>query len=379
VIGGLVALRLDSDALRRLAGDRTVVLVSGTNGKTTTTRLLTTALATQGRASSNAAGANMPAGLVATLAADLHAPTVVLEVDEPHLPTVLAATRPRLVVLLNLSRDQLDRVGEVAMVARSWQRALRATPTPVVANADDPLVTLAARDAPSVTWVGAGQLWYGDSSACPDCGRNLPRTARGHWSCPCGARRPTADWWLDGEELALAEGRRVSVALPLPGRANRSNAAMAAVAAVDLGVPVETATAAMARVASVEGRYAVTEVRGRLARLLLVKNPAGWLDAMTMLAAPPVPTVFAVNARVADGCDTSWLWDLPVHALHGRRVVACGERRLDLAVRLEHAGVEPTVARDPLEALAQIPPGPVDVVCTYTAFQGFRAAAARAG
>src|SRR5439155_1380929 len=148
VLGGRVTLALDARALPRLSEGRTIALVSGTNGKTTTTGLLAAALGTGGSVVTNDSGANLPYGLVAALTADLAAGTAVLEVGEGALPPVVAATRPAVVVLLNLSRDQLDRYGEVRMIAARWRGALADAPgAHVVANADDPIMVWAARAA----------------------------------------------------------------------------------------------------------------------------------------------------------------------------------------------------------------------------------------
>ena len=146
VAGGRAGLRLDPKLLEHLTAGRQVALVTGTNGKTTTTRLLTVGLGARGDAVvSNETGSNMPPGHVAALAGSA-APRAVLETDEVYLPRVLAATAAATVVLLNLSRDQLDRTNEVRMIAGHWRAALAAAPhTHVVANADDPLVRVGSR------------------------------------------------------------------------------------------------------------------------------------------------------------------------------------------------------------------------------------------
>lgn len=377
VIGGRLALGVDGNALRRLAQGRTVVLVSGTNGKTTTTRMIAAALGQQGTVATNTLGANMPAGLVTALAAAPAARTAVLEVDERYLPTVLDEVQPVVVTLLNLSRDQLDRVGEVAMVSGSWRRAVTAYAGTVVANADDPLVAAAARAAPRVVWVSAGQVWRRDAELCLACGSGLHREGDDWW-CSCGVRRPATDWQLDGHDLVAAGGQRHPLQLALPGRANRANAAMAAAVAAQLGVPPEVALESMGEITSVAGRYTTLEVEGRHVRLLLAKNPAGWLETCAVLAPPPTPVVLGLNAQAADGRDPSWLYDLPVDALRGRQVVVCGERRLDLAVRLHYGGVTAEVAPTGRSALLAVPVGPVDIIANYTAFNALRGELARA-
>ncbi len=210
VIGGVIALRLEPGLLAMLAAGRQVVLVTGTNGKTTTTRLVTAALQSLGqRVASNAFGANMEAGLAAALGRELNAPLAVLEVDEKYLPSVLTATAARAVALLNLSRDQMDRAAEIWLVARRWRDALADAPgCRVIANADDPLIAWAAAAAKQVTWVAAGQRWREDSWCCPECGSHLRRD-ESDWRCgECGFARPPASWVLDGETVVDPAGRR---------------------------------------------------------------------------------------------------------------------------------------------------------------------------
>ena len=174
VVGGHVILAIDPLALERLSSGRQVSLVSGTNGKTTTTKLLACALSSrgQGKVVTNLLGANLPTGLVASMAGGPPRVPAVLEVDEAWLARVAARTQPSLLLLLNLSRDQLDRNNEVRQVAQRWRQACEdsSADATVVANADDPLVAWAAAGARQVTWVGAGLRWKGDATGCPACG-----------------------------------------------------------------------------------------------------------------------------------------------------------------------------------------------------------------
>jgi len=240
-IGGRVMLAVDPFALRRAAAGRRLILVSGTNGKSTTRTLLTAALRTRGAVVSNEGGANMPAGLTAALAADPNAEVGVLEVDEPYLPAVITATRPAAVVLLNISRDQLDRYAEVRRLAGGWREALGRPSAPhVIANADDPLIAWAAGTARSVTWVSVGLRWRSDATVCPACG-GLIHFGPADWRCDCGWRRPQPQWRLEEDVLLDPADRRHHLVLQLPGAVNRGNAAMAAVAAATLGVSVPSA------------------------------------------------------------------------------------------------------------------------------------------
>ena len=378
-IGGRVTLLVDPDALSRAAAGRELALVSGTNGKTTTRTLLVAALSTKGPVVSNGGGANLPTGLTAALTTDRTSRVGVLEVDEPFLPKVAAAVKPRAVVLLNLSRDQLDRYAEVRRLAGVWHDTLTGMPdVHVIANADDPLVVWAGSAARNVTWVAAGQRWTYDSTACPACGDILHRDPAangggGGWrSDGCGLSRPTPSWRVEDSVVVDPSGARHQVELAIPGQVNVGNAALAAAAASQWGVSAADALHAMAAIPSVEGRYLQTTYAGRPVRLLLAKNPAGWSEALQM-AQPDTGLVVAVNARAADGRDPSWLWDVPFEVLRGRHAVATGERSRDVAVRLRYAGVEHVRVDDLAQAIrAAHGGGAVDVLANYTAFQGYR-------
>jgi len=372
VIGGRIGLLIAPDLLGSLATGRQVALVTGTNGKTTTTRLLGAALGGAPGVATSSAGANLPPGLAVALASAAPGVPAVLEVDEGYLGVVAQAVQPEVVALLNLSRDQLDRVSEVRMVAARWQSALSASKgTTVVANADDPLVVWGARGVSKVVWVAAGQLWHHDAVGCPACSGRIS-FSDGDWSCSCGFRRPVPDVELRGDLLVCPDGRRLPIQLLLPGRCNLANAAIAAVAAGVLGVDEATALGAMARVADVEGRFATVAWGETSVRLLLAKNPAGWTELLDLLEGGTDPVVIGINARVADGHDPSWLWDVPFERLGGRLVVATGERCRDLAVRLRHGGVAHITVPDDLDALRAAASPTVQYVGNYTAFQTLR-------
>src|SRR5579859_4085129 len=379
VIGGVIGLKLKPDLLSLLAVGRQVIMVTGTNGKTTTTRLITAALGPLGQqVASNAFGANMEAGLVSALAKAPDAKFAVLEVDEKHVPAMLRKTSARVIVLLNLSRDQMDRAAEIWLLARRWREALAAAPDClVIANADDPLVAWAAGAARRVTWVAAGQRWHDDSWCCPTCGAHLRREGD-DWHCPdCSYRRPPVRWLLADDQVIDPAGRASALELQLPGRANRSNAVMALAVAEEFGISVSQALPAIAQVRSVAGRYTQVQRRGCAVRLLLAKNPAGWLEALDVLA-PDVPVLLAVNAQTPDGKDTSWLWDVDYRRLRGRPVLVGGERRMDLAVRLEADDVTFQLV-DSIDQAVDLAHSPrLEVLANYTAFQQYRVVLGRA-
>jgi lipid II isoglutaminyl synthase (glutamine-hydrolysing) len=399
VAGGRSGLKVDPRLLQRLTTDLEVSLVTGTNGKTTTTRLLSVALGVDGaRVVSNETGSNMPPGHVAALAGDRTATRAVLEVDEIYLPRVLAATKAACVVLLNLSRDQLDRTNEVRMVAGNWRAALAAAPhVTVVANADDPLVAWAAGAASMVLWVAVGLGWQLDAVGCPSCEGRIAFAPDGSWTCVsgCGFARPdplvtlTATDHGTTHHAVWADGRSQEITLTLPGRFNYANALMAAVAAEGQGIDAAAALTVMGAVGEVAGRFTTRVVAGVPVRLMLAKNPAGWSELLDLVAQDDGPIVISINARTADGADPSWLWDVPFERLVARVVVATGDRCRDLSVRLRYAGVRHVMEPNPFAALriaatgggdpraddaatdgapTDDPATSVDVIGNYTAF-----------
>jgi UDP-N-acetylmuramyl tripeptide synthase len=372
VIGGKVALRLEPDLLARLARHLDVILVSATNGKTTTTRLIAEALRASGGVVSNALGANMPAGITSALAGGSDAQYGVIEVDEKYLAGVARDVAPKAIALLNLSRDQLDRAAETRMLAERWREGLSGVKATIIANADDPLVVWAASSSPNVVWVAAGQEWKDDAWSCPSCGGVLQRPGD-DWLCDeCGFRRPTPTWALSGDHVLDPHGSAWPIRLQLPGRANKANAATSAAVAAVFGVAPQVALERMHQVTAVAGRYDVVSYRGREIRLLLAKNPAGWLETFSLIDAPPAPVLLSVNARGADGTDTSWLWDVDYSRLAGHPICVVGDRRLDLAVRLEVAGVDFQVFDTAQEAVRASAPGRIEAIANYTAFQDLR-------
>jgi len=380
MIGGLVAAKIDPDIMRRLAAGKRTAIITGTNGKSTTTRMTAAALAEIGEVATQADGANMDAGIIATLTLQRSAPVCALEVDELHVPHVSDAVDPEVLVLLNLSRDQLDRVGEINMIERRLREGISRHPkTTVVANCDDVLVTSAAFDSEHVVWVAAGASWVGDSVSCPRTGEPIVRSDDGWYSTGDQSfRRPTPDWWVDDENIYGPDGFRSRLDLAVPGRANRGNAAQAVAAAVAMGADPDKAVAAVGTVGEVAGRYGIHQVGNHSVRTLLAKNPAGWQEALSMIDQDADGLVIAVNGQVPDGEDLSWLWDVRFEAFETMAVVAAGERAADLSVRLLYAGAEHTTIPDPVRAIASCPPGRVEVLANYTAFRDLGIALDRA-
>ena len=378
MISGRVIQAIAPDALMQRLDGRPVVVVSGTNGKSTTTALLAAAARTRGPVATNDKGANMPAGILSALGHAVPGAIAVLEVDEGYVPALLSAAAVDVLVLLNLSRDQLDRVAEVRKTSDRWRQAIGASPaTTVVANPDDPAVVFAARGSAHAVWVAAGSNWRVDATSCPNCGARIHFDGD-DWKCTqCDLARPDVQWSISAGGSLIVEGDDqldARVNLGVPGRHNQTNAVMAVAAGAALGIPIRTSLDAMASIRAIEGRYDFVWGEGSTARLYLSKNPAGWIEIIELLMRSTRRVLIVINAEIADGKDTSWLWDVPFERLQGRQVTASGRRCHDLAVRLLYADVDVVTEPDLERALARARADDRDVVANYTAFRDVRRA-----
>ncbi|MCW2924462.1 MAG: hypothetical protein JWM98_1866 [Thermoleophilia bacterium] len=439
---GRVLLGLAPGALASLARSgrrrgRRIVLVSATNGKTTTTALLAEMLAAQGfEVVHNVTGANLRSGIATTLLqAGRRGDVAVLETDEATLPRVAPDLQPDVIVLANLFRDQLDRFGELEVLADRWRDTLAAldpSSTTVVYNTDDPLISELVYDyvraatleghAPSVVPFGlddedvaqAGLPHAADSRFCRRCGHALDydHSWVGHlgaWSCPsCGARPEPAQVYAD--EIALdglaATTLRVSLdggghrelrlRLPIPGLYNVYNAVAAIAAAEVLGVDETAMTDAIATSAPAFGRFERIPVPGGgTITLLLVKNPTGLNEVVRTLVSSGVDvtaTLFALNDGIADGRDTSWVWDADIEPLLERAgaMVVTGERAAEFGLRAVYGGLDPAgvlVEEDLEQAMYRVlerareftEHGHAYALVTYTAMLRMRAVIAAQG
>ncbi|MDY3128102.1 MAG: Mur ligase family protein [Corynebacterium sp.] len=385
MIGGLVARAIDPGIMDSLGQQRPAVLVTGTNGKSTTTRMLAAAMRSTFTVATNDGGDNMDAGIISALLAGAEASHLVLEVDELHVPHVADSLQPQAMVLLNLSRDQLDRVGEINKIERALRSAVDAHPEmTVIANCDDVLMTSVAFDAPHVVWVAAGAGWFGDSVSCPRTGGHIVRDGEDWYAVkplPDGRefRRPTPTWSVDNTGLHTPDGDH-ELNLALPGNANRGNAAQAIATAVAVfGTNLDDAISAAESVSDVAGRYSTVTRGDHEIRLLLAKNPAGWQEALSMVDRSANGLVIVTNGQVADGVDMSWLWDVRFEDFADLAVKAAGERGADLAVRLVYADIQHELIKDPVAAIDSCPPGRVEVLANYTAFRDLKRALERGG
>ncbi len=412
---GLVAERVDPGLERTLAArlGQGSALVTGTNGKTTTARLVRGICREAGlRPVANREGSNMMRGVAAALAESaswdgrFRAPgkrVGLFEVDEATMPLVARAVEPRAVLFTNLFRDQLDRYGEVETVATLWRTALRSFPAEVtlVLNADDPAVASLSDVAlgrvvlygvDDETQAGGPLEHAADARWCYACGAELEYTVvfyghLGHWRCPgCRRARPTPDVAVsslmtadDGMSVTLTTPTgEVTVRLPLAGLYNAYNAAAAAALAVALGIETGAIERGLAGATAAFGRQERLTVDGRAVQVILAKNPAGVNQVIRTITADGAPKHLAVflNDDIADGRDISWIWDVDFELLSGNvaSLVVSGRRAWDMALRLKYAGLgeRPDVEHDAALALrraidATPEGGTLYVVPTYTA------------
>ena len=364
MVAGRFILKFAPNAVEKLAENKRVVLISGTNGKSTTAKLIAEALGTKYSVAHNKTGANLFAGVAQALGANPNAEVAVLEVDELVLPWAIEKTRPELIVLLNLGRDQLDRLSEVRIVSSKWRNALTAKDK-VLASTDDPFVVHAASAAGKKIWFSAQDKGHIDAATCPSCGALLNWQDDGaNYSCSCGFKKPDANWNLIGEVL----NGQFKVNSSIPGRAATQNAARAFIVANEFGIDLESANQAIGSVKDVDGRFAKKRIGQTEFRLLLSKNPASWRETLETSAKGPKDVLLVINANTQDGKDTSWLWDVDFKPLKGRNVIVCGDRRIDVSARLTVDGISHKVVASEVEAAANFGAVEADLIASYTAF-----------
>jgi UDP-N-acetylmuramyl tripeptide synthase len=408
---GKILATLDPDALGTLAGrlPRGTALVSATNGKTTTTAMVAEILAPTVRLAHNRAGANLVSGVASTLLAAPAAELGLFEVDEGAFPEVARRLRPSTVCLGNLFRDQLDRYGELELIAQRWRTTVSELDSAarVVVNADDPLLASLARDREGTLAFGLDDPAVArerlphaaDSKYCVTCGTPYGYRAAyvghlGDFRCPaCGNERPALD--VAAREVRLERLERSSfdlvtpagtrrVEIPLPGLYNVYNALAASSLAIVLGASLDEVETGLRRFQAAFGRFERIAVGDKSVLMLLVKNPAGANEAVRTLVQnePPRRAVIALNDEIADGRDVSWIWDVDFEPLLAGldSLVATGGRAEELALRAKYGGL----AADRIEVVRELGPaldrgleltdegGELVVLPTYTAMLALR-------
>jgi lipid II isoglutaminyl synthase (glutamine-hydrolysing) len=408
-----VLLRLAPDAIAQLSRrlGRGSVLVSATNGKTTTSAMLAAVLGQAGiPLVHNRAGSNMHWGVATALldAGRANDELGLFEVDEAWLPAVADAVEPRLVLLSNLFRDQLDRYGELELLAERWAETVKrhAGGTRFALNADDPLVADLGRGIDGTVYFGVADdsqalpalQHAADSKHCRNCGHAYVYDAvylghLGRYHCPnCGRRRPDPQVVAPKVDLHGMKGSSFELETPagatrvelkLPGLYNVYNALAAATAALELGATLDQVRAGLEGFGGAFGRVERIPVGGREVLILLVKNPAGANEVLRTLTLEDgqLDLWLALNDRIADGRDVSWIWDADFEMLAGRvaTVTCSGTRAEEMALRLKYAGIDakPAIDRDvgaSLDAAVRRgdPARPLFALPTYTALLELR-------
>ncbi len=414
---GKVLIALEPGAISELSArlPRGSVVISATNGKTTTAAMVASVLRHAGvPVVHNRAGANMAGGVASALLAAargggrIEGDLGLFEIDEFWLDRITPELEPRGILLANLFRDQLDRYGELDTIADRWAAVASAAGATgrLVLNADDPLIADLGRDAPNVTYFGLEDpsvaipemQHASDSKHCRRCGAAYVYEAvylghLGRYRCPsCGRERPAPS--IAAERIELDGTRRsrfelttpagsAPVELPLPGVYNVYNALGAAALCLELGVPLETVVAGLRDVTAAFGRAERIAIGDVELQVLLVKNPAGANEILRTLVLEheELDVLAILNDRTADGRDVSWVWDADFEMLagHVRRVTCAGTRAAELAVRLKYAGipsdrlhVTPGLPSALDEALAAVESGHLYVLPTYTALLELR-------
>ena len=415
---GKLLWKLDPGAVDRLAArlPRGSALISATNGKTTTAAMAARILEPSVRLAHNWAGANLVSGVASALVAARDAELGLFEVDEAALPEVARRVAPRAVSLGNLFRDQLDRYGELELVAERWRGMARALPreAALVANGDDPqLGEIAVERRGSVVFGvddprhGSPELQHAaDSKWCVRCGTPYEYAAAyighlGDYRCPaCGHARPPLD--VVAREIELHGLESVSfelvtpegsahVELQVPGLYNVYNALAAASLARALGSSLPEITHGLQGFSAAFGRFERIRLGDRSLLTLLIKNPAGANEVVRTLVAGGAPRLLlvALNDEVADGRDVSWIWDVDFEPLLGslERLIATGERAAELALRFKYAGL----SEDAIEVVPSLeaaldrgmeltpPAEELTALPTYTAMLALRDLVARRG
>lgn len=428
---GLVARYVDPRMTQHLGAQMRHgnLVVTGTNGKTTTSALVTNVLREAGlRVWRNREGSNLARGIAtslmahAALSGKLHEQgdaAGVFEVDEAAFPQVVADLQPRTILVTNLFRDQLDRYGEVDTVAERWRDALArlSTATTLLLNADDPAVAALADARPA----GSPVLYFGvedapaaenddqrvhvvDTRTCPRCRQLLIFTERfyshiGHWHCEaCGFARPAPAIRARQVSFSGLEGSHFILETPLgqteatvhlPGLYNIYNALAAATAGVAMGATLPVILSALEQFKPAFGRAERIAMGGRTAHLLLAKNPTGLNEVLRALGQDSAKhhLLFILNDNAADGEDVSWIWDADFEQVTSKiaSLTTSGTRAYDLALRFKYAGtppetVEPDIGAALTAALACVPAGEtLYIVPTYTAMLAVRGEITRRG
>lgn len=395
VLPGSIARRIEPRLLQLLSQQvkNGVIIIAGTNGKTTTSLLLRTILENKGyRVCHNSTGANLENGLMTallestSLLGTLDVDYAILEVDENIVPKVLKPLQPRIILCLNLFRDQLDRYGEVDTISKRWTKVISTLPpeTVVIPNADDPTLSLLGQQLQQkVLFFGLNEPEHYleaiphavDSIYCPQCGHPLNYQGvylshLGDFTCPsCGFTK---------SQPALASREWPQI---LVGLYNKYNTLAATTAAIELGVDETTIRDTINNFQAAFGRAEDLVIDGKRVRILLSKNPVGTNETIRVVTqSTDKTTLLVLNDRTPDGTDVSWIWDVDTEKLvqRGGTLVVSGDRVYDMALRLRysekstHSNLNLIVEEDLRQAIAKAlehtpPTETLHILPTYSA------------
>ncbi len=375
---GLLARKIDPQVLTKLSKklDKGVIIVSGTNGKTTTTRLISNILKEANFTFiHNRAGANLLSGVTSSLLAKcsltgkLNQDWAIFEVDEATVPLVSKQTNPKVIVLMNLFRDQLDRYGELEKLAKLWRETINNLPseTKIILNADDPLISSIAVNNKNIYFYGINNENYkiekiaesADSKNCPNCKEPLVYSALfyshiGKYHCPkCGLKRPNLN--ISVEEIKLnsfkninlqikQNGKLLNLEAYLPGFYNAYNVLAATAVGLNLNVSEDKIKQGIKNTKAAFGRLERFKFENHDALLMLVKNPTGFNEVIRLLEidGKKKKMIIALNDNIPDGRDISWIWDVNFERLIkiADYIFVAGLRSEELVLRLEYAGFD---------------------------------------
>ncbi|MDZ8026224.1 MAG: MurT ligase domain-containing protein [Nostoc sp. SerVER01] len=358
VLPGSIARRIEPRLLQLLSQQvkKGVILIAGTNGKTTTSLLLKTILENKGYSiAHNSTGANLENGLMTALLSStnlvgtLNVDYAILEVDENIVPKVLTPLQPQIILCLNLFRDQLDRYGEVDTISKRWTKVISTLPpeTVVIPNADDPTLSNLGQQLPQrVLFFGLNEPEHYleaiphavDSIYCPKCGHSLDYKGvylshLGDFTCPkCGFSK---------SQPSLESSKWPQI---LVGLYNKYNTLAAVTAAKELGVDEATIKDTINNFQAAFGRAEDLVINGKKVRILLSKNPVGTNETIRVVTqSTDKTTLLVLNDRTPDGTDVSWIWDVDTEKLveRGGTLVVSGDRVYDMALRLRYSQKSP--------------------------------------
>ena len=372
---GLIALKIDPDLVRKL--NRKIklgsVIVSGTNGKTTTARLTYDVLSIKYKVIHNRQGSNLLRGIASTLISNssifgkLKFDLAIWEVDEATLPESIKNVYPQTIVLLNLFRDQLDRYGEVDSTRTRWQKALKTLPknTTLILNCDDPGISILEKSfAGKKIFFGVSDnqvklpavAIVADVKHCLVCSAGLIFTAQlsahlGHYRCSkCNFKRPTPD--ISATNLMFKPDFSTSISLSssgltstvnysLPGLYNVYNVLAATAVSSRYNIDFLKVKNKIGEFSAAFGRFQKTKIKSRKLVTFLIKNPAGANEVIrTISKLSKINLLVILNDKIPDGRDVSWVWDTDWEILKDKvdNVFISGIRRFDMALRLKYAG-----------------------------------------